>query len=197
MGGGANPICNGAMADIYSVATHPRDPSLFATATDAAVVRVWAADKKEMARATSVGFACRCAPFSVDRPLYCQSVTRPTQRAGLGRRQGDGRSVAYSSDGSHLAVGGKCGQLRVLNALTLQPLVLFKDCVSAIDEIKYSPNNQIMAVGSHDLYIDVYDTGFRQRRGTGEHIPADRVPQREGRERSPRPLDRSESTTAS
>jgi hypothetical protein len=36
------------------------------------------------------------------------------------------RSVAYSTDGSHLAVGGKFGQLRVLNALTLQPLVLFK-----------------------------------------------------------------------
>jgi len=39
--------------------------------------------------------------------------------------------------------------------------VTFKKCVSAIDEIKYSPNNRLLATGSHDLYIDIYDTGFR------------------------------------
>lgn len=71
------------------------------------------------------------------------------------------RSVQFSTEGSHIAVGGKKGRLRILVSSTLQPLITFKDCISAIDEIKYSPNNRVMCTGSHDLYIDLYDTGFR------------------------------------
>ena len=41
-------------------------------------------------------------------------------------------------------MGGKLGHLTVLSTATLQPLVVMKDCVSAIDVIKYSPNNHIM-----------------------------------------------------
>jgi WD40 repeat protein len=71
------------------------------------------------------------------------------------------RSVQFSQDGQHLAVGGKLGRLKILKADTMQPLVTFKKCNSAIDEIKYAPNNRLLATGSHDLYIDIYDTGFR------------------------------------
>ena len=75
-GAGLLQIGNGAKADIYSVATHPSSPHLFATATDGSVVRVWDADRQEMARATAVGFACRWPPLPA-----CSG--RPPFRRGL------------------------------------------------------------------------------------------------------------------
>ena len=71
------------------------------------------------------------------------------------------KEIAFSRCGQHLALGGKHGRIKIVNAETLQPLESFKYCETAIDEIKYSPNNQIMAAGSHDLVIDIYDTGMR------------------------------------
>lgn len=37
-------------------------------------------------------------------------------------------------------------------------LVDIKHCAEAIDEIKFSPDGQRLAVGSHDNFIDIYDT---------------------------------------
>lgn len=105
-------LMSGATADLYTVATHPTNPDLFATAADNSILRVWDGKTRAMDRCMSVKFPCR--------------------------------SVAFSQDGSHLAVGGKFGDLTVLSTATLQPLVVMKDCVSAIDVIKFSPNNHIM-----------------------------------------------------
>jgi WD40 repeat protein len=33
-----------------------------------------------------------------------------------------------------------------------------RDVVEMIDELKYSPDGKLLAVGSHDNYIDVYST---------------------------------------
>lgn len=70
-----------------------------------------------------------------------------------------GRSCAFSSDGKHLAVGTRSGRVRVLDAETLQPLYGFQDQFSAVDELKYSPDNKFLAVAGHDMFIDIYATG--------------------------------------
>ena len=70
-----------------------------------------------------------------------------------------GRSCAFSSDGKHLAVGTRSGRVRVLDAETLQPLYGWHDQFSAVDEMKYSPDNRYLAVAGHDMYIDIYATG--------------------------------------
>ncbi|KAK3279768.1 hypothetical protein CYMTET_12365, partial [Cymbomonas tetramitiformis] len=82
-----------------------------------------------------------------------------------------GRSVCYSREGSHMAIGGKKGRVRIVSSTTLQPLALFKLVDSTIPVMKYSPNNQYLAVGSHDLCIDVYDTGFRSDDGSVQQYP--------------------------
>eukprot|EP00946_MAST-07B_sp_MAST-7B-sp1_P003868 g3868.t1 len=76
------------------------------------------------------------------------------------------RSVAYSPDGKHIAVG--CGNGAVLiykfqkerpRAGVFASLTFFKvvqDCVEYIDDLKYSPNGMYLAVASHDNYVDVY-----------------------------------------
>ena len=72
------------------------------------------------------------------------------------------RSTAFSACGSHLAVGGRCGKVRVLVTATLKPLQLIVDAKGTVDCVKYSPDNRVLAVGSHDLVVYLYDTGFRR-----------------------------------
>lgn len=71
------------------------------------------------------------------------------------------RSVTFSREGGHLAVGGKLGRVKILKTQTMQPLSSFKPAESGISEVRYSPNNRVLAVASHDTCIDLYDTGFR------------------------------------
>ena len=68
-----------------------------------------------------------------------------------------GRSVAYHPDGSQIAVGLAGGGLVVLSADSLDTVHAKKDREEPIHEVKYSPNGQFLAAGSHDNYIDVYD----------------------------------------
>jgi WD40 repeat protein len=44
--------------------------------------------------------------------------------------------------------------------LLLSEIASRKDCVEDISDIKFSPNDRMLAVGSHDGYIDVYSCGF-------------------------------------
>jgi len=38
-------------------------------------------------------------------------------------------------------------------------LAVFHDCVEAIDDLKFSPDGDLLAAGSHDNFIDVYQVG--------------------------------------
>eukprot|EP00727_Mastigamoeba_balamuthi_P005313 m51a1_g14780 hypothetical protein (1397) ;mRNA; r:446353-450955 len=66
-------------------------------------------------------------------------------------------SAAYSPDGSHIAVGYKNGGVVVLQAGTLEEVKSWKSRKEAIGELKYSPNGRLLAVGSHDNFIDLHD----------------------------------------
>lgn len=78
------------------------------------------------------------------------------------------RAAAFSACGKHIAVGGTNGKLKVMKSDTLQPLCTFANAASGITVLKYSPNNRVLACGSHDLIIDLYDTGFRGGEDSGD-----------------------------
>ena len=65
------------------------------------------------------------------------------------------RSIAWSPNGAHLAVGTQTGGVRVLDASTLRPLAWAKTFKSAVDELKYSPDGKYLAAGSHDTCVDI------------------------------------------
>lgn len=44
--------------------------------------------------------------------------------------------------------------------LTLTEVIHRSDCVEDISDIKFSPNDKMLAVGSHDGYIDIYGCSF-------------------------------------
>jgi len=72
------------------------------------------------------------------------------------------RSASISRDGSKIAVGCKDGSFLVLNAADLRIIFKAKHCLETIDCLSFSSNGSLLAVGSHDNYVDVYncDTGF-------------------------------------
>eukprot|EP00163_Fabomonas_tropica_P034258 TRINITY_DN93_c0_g1_i1.p1 TRINITY_DN93_c0_g1~~TRINITY_DN93_c0_g1_i1.p1 ORF type:complete len:2052 (-),score=797.91 TRINITY_DN93_c0_g1_i1:729-6884(-) len=76
----------------------------------------------------------------------------------------EARSIGYSPDGKHLAVGLINGGFQILDATTLKTIFEDRDRKEAIHAIKYSPDGKYLAVGSHDNFIDFYDTGRDYKR---------------------------------
>lgn len=65
-------LIEGHQADVYSCAAHPRDPALFATASESNRVSLWHAHKHELVRSASMGFVCRSIAFSeTEFPSRC------------------------------------------------------------------------------------------------------------------------------
>jgi WD40 repeat protein len=81
--------------------------------------------------------------------------TRKQKR--FGRLEQAANVIAYSNNGSFLAVGYINGAFHVLepdNKFTLKANV--KNRNLAISEIKFNPDDSLMAVGAHDMMIVVY-----------------------------------------
>jgi microtubule-associated protein-like 6 len=66
------------------------------------------------------------------------------------------RCVGVIPDGSMLAVGFKDGSFKVLDTNSWNVRINKKDRKEEISDIKYSPNGKMLAVGSHDNFIDIY-----------------------------------------
>ena len=79
-------------------------------------------------------------------------------------------ACAFRGDAKHLAVGTEEGSVFVfketndwagdairlvkVSEMGIWPL---RDCISAISELRYSPDCRTLAVASHDQFIDLYD----------------------------------------
>ncbi|XP_061084049.1 echinoderm microtubule-associated protein-like 6 isoform X3 [Conger conger] len=74
------------------------------------------------------------------------------------------RSVAFSSDGSQLALGMKDGSFTVLRVRDMTEVVHIKDRKEVIHEMKFSPDGSYLAVGSNDGLVDVYAVGQRYKK---------------------------------
>ncbi|XP_071235743.1 echinoderm microtubule-associated protein-like 6 isoform X1 [Salvelinus alpinus] len=74
------------------------------------------------------------------------------------------RSVAFSHDGSQLALGMKDGSFTVLRVRDMTEVVHIKDRKEVIHEMKFSPDGSYLAVGSNDGLVDVYAVAQRYKK---------------------------------
>lgn len=66
--------------------------------------------------------------------------------------------MAFSPNGTHLAIGSVLGMVKILLADDMTKVVAeHRTFTSAVDQIKYSPDNTKLAAGSHDNHIDIFD----------------------------------------
>ncbi|GFR41097.1 hypothetical protein Agub_g1741 [Astrephomene gubernaculifera] len=70
----------------------------------------------------------------------------------------EARSLAFSPNGAHLAVGTITGTVKVLLVENLtQKVAELSTLKEMVHELKYSPDGTKLAAGSHDNFIDIYD----------------------------------------
>jgi Ca2+-binding EF-hand superfamily protein/WD40 repeat protein len=117
---------------VYGACPHPTIPTRFATAGEDRLLCVWDGHKQVCSQ-------------------YLPTLAR---------------SCTYSPDGNFIAVGCHNGAVLIYRFQKAKPragvyasLIFFKvvqDCVESIDDLKYSPDGTMLAVGSHDNFVDVY-----------------------------------------
>eukprot|EP00741_Cyanophora_paradoxa_P013198 tig00000178_g12750.t1 len=91
-----------------------------------------------------------------DRTLRVWSVAdrRPV---GVRKLKSQGRAVAYSPGGEHVAVGCLDGSFVVLEADSLAETCERRDRREPITDLKFSPSGRFLAVASSDGAVEVYD----------------------------------------
>jgi len=134
-------LIEGHHADLYGVAPHPLNPSIFATACEDSFVYIWDAKQRKCTASFSIDAPAQAVAFSPDGDMLAVSTT-------------DGAVCVLDTAG--LADGA-------LDAA--DKLAEMSDCEEAIDDLKFSPDGRFLAVGSHDNFIDIYDcaNGFRRK----------------------------------
>ncbi|XP_068760512.1 echinoderm microtubule-associated protein-like 6 [Montipora capricornis] len=105
-----------------------------------------------------------CITVSDDRTLRVWDLAKFKLKKVKKLKKG-GRAVAYSPDGLTVAVGQNDGGLLILDAVSLEKVVGFKDRKEAISDIKFSPDGKFLAVGSHDNFVDIYSVRRGKRTG--------------------------------
>ncbi|XP_039593751.1 echinoderm microtubule-associated protein-like 6 isoform X2 [Polypterus senegalus] len=74
------------------------------------------------------------------------------------------RTVAFSNDGSQLALGMKDGSFTVLRVRDMTEVVHIKDRKEVIHEMKFSQDGSYLAVGSNDGLVDIYAVAQRYKK---------------------------------
>jgi WD40 repeat protein len=130
--------------ELWGLAAHPLDATLFATGGDDKTVRMWSIKRKTCVAVTESGALpdmCRALAFTPRKGDFLA--------CGLGGRL-SGRKV-----GDH---GKHAGKLIVLDSKTLKVQSSFKVAKEMISDVCFTPDGNTLAVASHDniIYLLAY-----------------------------------------
>jgi WD40 repeat protein/Ca2+-binding EF-hand superfamily protein len=133
VGSSAECISRSHYGPLYGLATHPSNQSIFATVGEDKQLSVWNSESHKQVCAIMVPAMARSCHFSPDATEIAVGLV-------------NGAFLVYAY---HKATSYRGATLSLSHSK--------HDCLEAIDDLKYSPNGQYLAVSSHDNYIDIYD----------------------------------------
>ena len=67
------------------------------------------------------------------------------------------RTCQYSNNGDLIAVGTKDGEFYIIKESDLSDVASVQHRNQEVSDIKFSPNDQYIAVGTHDNFVDIYN----------------------------------------
>jgi WD40 repeat protein len=122
------------MDEVWGLAAHPTNPSIFVTAGDDMTLRLWNADVRRQLGMVVMGTHIRAVAWSPDGSVLA---------VGLGGRVGRGR---HRKDGTYY----------LLKASDLSVLHEGQDSRDWITDIRFSPNGKFLALASQDSKVYMY-----------------------------------------
>eukprot|EP00455_Lapot_gusevi_P033657 TRINITY_DN3687_c0_g1_i1.p1 TRINITY_DN3687_c0_g1~~TRINITY_DN3687_c0_g1_i1.p1 ORF type:complete len:923 (+),score=318.78 TRINITY_DN3687_c0_g1_i1:72-2840(+) len=155
--------------ELWALCPHPdpRLPLLVSAGEDNKIL-VWDTKKHRLVK---------MAPITTDPPSAQRKVQRASTTSSHATNQ-MARSVAFSPDGRHIAVGTNEGKVAILDAGTLSLVHLVdlnrlgkpnnKNPEHWIEDLKYSPLGSILAVATHGSIIALLDV-------TKQYTPKERL----------------------
>ena len=121
--------------EVWGLAPHPTDPDLYLTSGDDHTVRLWTVRDRAQIAMVPVETMSRCIEWSPDGGVIA---------LGLGGRVGKGR---HRKDGAYV----------VLDATDFSVVHEGQDSRDWIQDIKFSADGRLLALGSQDTKIYLYD----------------------------------------
>ncbi|KAK3256416.1 hypothetical protein CYMTET_34449, partial [Cymbomonas tetramitiformis] len=130
--------------ELWGMAVHPQGLKV-ATGSDDGSVRVWSVEERRQL---------------VMRVLVAKPVEIPSTSSNTGSI----RSIAFSPKGDMIAAGLITGTVYILREDTLDELHVLEDRREWVSDLKWSPNGDYLAVGTHDSFVDIYasDRGYKR-----------------------------------
>lgn len=135
--------CNKDNNEVWGLAIFP-NKDLYVTVSDDATLRVWNTKDRKMDKIVKL---------NIDSSGKEMELDPSTKELANGAK---GRSVDVSSNGKLCAVGFRDGTFRIYDTKDWNIVSEKKDRKEWIQDIKFSPNSEYLAVASHDNFIDVY-----------------------------------------
>eukprot|EP00241_Pyramimonas_parkeae_P000789 CAMPEP_0114273362 /NCGR_PEP_ID=MMETSP0058-20121206/29060_1 /TAXON_ID=36894 /ORGANISM="Pyramimonas parkeae, CCMP726" /LENGTH=967 /DNA_ID=CAMNT_0001392819 /DNA_START=317 /DNA_END=3220 /DNA_ORIENTATION=+ len=142
-------LVHGHAGSVLCVACHPSKPHLLVSVDDKGHVFVWNANMRTLVRSCAARFACRACAVSEAALGASAMDDTPSHHIAVGGAGGAGGSGGGTSRGAG-------GRLVVLDEATLNPLYHDDWPTSAVSVLKYSPDNRLLAAGSHDTCVHIY-----------------------------------------
>ena len=155
-------IVKGHAADLYAICWHPTKRDVFVSAAESGRVFVWNAASPKLLRHGVAGFPVRAVAVS-HTPLAGSMAAAAANVPAIG-----GGVLAVERT-HHIAVGGRSGELVILDEGTFQPVFRDRPCRSGVEDVKYSPDDTKLAVSSRDQTVDVYLVRGKRQAYTHAH----------------------------